>query len=47
MLENGEMGLLMEKVFFIMQTETIMKENLFKIKLTVTENIATKTVKLT
>jgi hypothetical protein len=46
MLEIGEMVLLMERVFFIMQMEIITKGNLLKIKLTAMENIVIKTDKL-
>ena len=42
MLEIGGMDLPMEREFFIMQIEIITKENLFKIKLMVMENIAIK-----
>jgi hypothetical protein len=46
MLEIGAMDLLMEREFFIMQMEIITKGNLFKIKLTVMENIVIKMDKL-
>ena len=46
MKEIGGMDLHMEREFFIMQMEIIMKGNLFKIKLTVMENIVIKMDKL-
>ena len=45
-LEIGGMDLFMEREFFIMQMEIITKGNLFKVKLTVMENIVIKMDKL-
>lgn len=42
MLGNGGMALHMERAFFIMRMEIIMKGNSFKIKLTVMANTAIK-----